>query len=479
MKKIIFVLFCVLSGIVIGFYIQPMFIHKTVQKKKPIYWVAPMNPKYKRDKPGKSPMGMDLVPVYGNAGGLNDEKGVKINPFVQNNISVSFVKAEKKDLSRKINTVGFVSVDENKIEKIHTYVDGWIRNLQITSNGVSVRKGELLFELFSPTLVNAQQEYLLALRSSASLLQASEKKLKTLGFTVSQILQLKREKKSRETVKIRATSNGIIANLSIRDGVYVKPDKELMAIEDLRTIWIDAEVYDKDSALLKIGQMATAKFKAYPGKEWYGEVGFIYPTLNLKTRTIKVRLIFPNPTLSLKPNMFADITLHMTPKKGVLVIPLDALIQTENMSRVIKQLDSGRFIAQEVALGIESGNEVEIVRGLNSGDKIVNSAQFMIDSESNVQASIKRLTNNKEPENLDHAIYGVGKILSINNKGHEITLDHKPISSINMPSMIMKFTVVDKINLSEYTTNETIQFELIKTKTGKYIISFIRHLKEK
>lgn len=479
MKKGISILFCILIGIMIGLYIPVDMHQKPTVQKKPLYWVAPMNPSYKRDKPGKSPMGMDLVPVYADEGNSTNQKGFKINPVVQNNISIALAKAVKKDLSRKINTVGFVSVDENKIEKVHTYVDGWIRNLKITSNGVSVRKGELLFKLFSPTLINAQQEYLLALKSSSSLLNASEKKLKTLGFSTSQIMQLKRERRARETIKIIANANGIIANLSIRDGVYIKPDKELMAIEDLSTIWIDAEVYDKDSPILKIGQMATAKFKAYPGKEWYGEVGFIYPTLNLKTRTIKVRLVFPNPTLALKPNMFADVNLFTTPKKDVLVIPLSSIIQTENMNRVIKVSDTGAFIAQEVQLGIESGDEVEVTRGLNNGEKIVNSSQFLIDSESNVQSSIKRITSNKEEKNIERAIYGVGKILSINNKDHELTLDHKPIPSINMPSMVMKFTVSDKINLDKFSTNETVQFELIKTKEDKYLISFIRHLKEK
>lgn len=472
--------FILTIGISIGYFggqnLKPI---PQKQQKKILYWVAPMDQNYRRDKPGKSPMGMDLVPVYaGDGEQTSSHVGVKINPITQNNISVSVAEVEVKNISKQIQTVGYVAVDENTIDKINSYVDGWIRNLQISSNGVTVKKGDLLFELYSPTLISAEEEYLLALKSNPTLVKPSEQKLKTLGMSEAQINILKSEMKTQETLRVYAEVSGIVSTLSIRDGAYIKPDQTLLTITDLSHIWIDAEIYDKDVSLISIGQKGMASFSAYPNKQWLGEITFIYPELNATSRTLKVRLAFPNPDLLLKPNMFSDIVIYTEPVKDALVIPQSALIENNNLQYVIVKDEDDYFYAQEVEPGLHTDNLVQIKRGLTKGQKIVTSGQFLIDSESNVQQSLQRIANTKTMENTAHEIIGQGKILEIDPKASILTLDHAPIPTINMPSMVMKFTVDKDVSLFKLSAGQSITFMLRQDKNGTYVICHIDPLHE-
>jgi Cu(I)/Ag(I) efflux system membrane fusion protein len=481
MKATIKTVFVLIIGMGLG-YLGTQFIKPKAEKKerKILYWVAPMDQNYRRDKPGKSPMGMDLVPVYADSQGGNNvghQHGMKINPTVQNNISVKVAKAELRTLSQKIETVGYVTADENTIDKVNSYVDGWVRNLKVSSDGETVKKGELLFELYSPTLISAQEEYLLALKNNPSLIGPSQKKLKTLGMSDGQIKSLKAEMKAQKTLKVYADVSGIVSHLSIRDGAYIKPAKTLLMITDLSHIWVDAEVYDKDVALVKIGQKGMATFGAYPNKEWLGELTFVYPELNAKTRTLKVRLEFPNPDLLLKPNMFADINIYARPIKSTLAIPTSAVIQNNNMEYVIVKDNEDNFYAQEVITGQQMNNWVQIKRGLKKGQSIVVSSQFLIDSESNVQQSLMRISKAKKASKVSREIIGSGKILAIDKKTKAVTLDHEPIPTINMPSMVMKFPIDTDVSLESLKFGDKVTFMLRKNKEGNYVICHINEQK--
>jgi len=272
---------------------KPSLTSDAQKKRQVLYWAAPMDPTYRRNKPGKSPMGMDLVPVYAD-GQISDQTIVKISPAVENNLGVKTAKVKRIDLSRIIDTVGYVTADENNIKHIHSYTDGWVKILKVKTTGELVRKGQLLLELYSPTLNNAQEELLLALKNkNPALIRAGEKKLLTLGMGQAQINQLKSSKRAMKHVKIYATQSGIVSHLKVREGKFIKPDSDLMIIEDLSHIWMIAEVFERQAGWVKERQPAIATLPYMPGKTWKGKVDYVYPELDPKTHTLRVRLTFP------------------------------------------------------------------------------------------------------------------------------------------------------------------------------------------
>ena len=364
-------------------------------KDNVLYWVAPMNPAYRRDKPGKSPMGMDLIPVYADGEESDQSDGmpiVKIKPEVVNNLGVRTERVRRGSLSREISTVGYIDYDETKISHIHSRTEGWIENLKIRAEGEHARKGQLLFELYSPPLVNAQEEYLQALASgNKQLIIASRKKLSALGISKSQVKRLDKNKEVTQNVQFYAPQSGVLTHLGVREGMFIKPDTQIMSLANLNSIWLLAEVFERQADWVKVGQSAEAELPSMPGVLWKGEVEYIYPELDPVTRTLRVRMRFENPDEKLMPNMYAYVSIFGGEKKDVLSIPREALIRDVDQQRVILALGNGRFQPREVVAGIESGDRVEIKSGLDEGDDIVISSQFLIDSESSLKASLNRM----------------------------------------------------------------------------------------
>jgi Cu(I)/Ag(I) efflux system membrane fusion protein len=355
-----------------------------------LYWVAPMDPDYRRDRPGKSPMGMDLVPVYADASG--DAGTVSIDPAVVQNLGVRTAEVVRSRLRRRVDTVGYVAFDERKISHIHLRTDGWIEKLYVKSDGARVRRGQLLFELYSPELVNAQEEYIQALRGKNEYLQqASRERLQALGVSTAQIDSLGKTRRASQRVAIYASQDGIVDSLNVREGMYVKPATEVMALADLSSVWLLVDVFERQSDWITPGLPAQVRLGYLPGRVWEGEVEFVYPTIDPKTRTLRARLRFDNPDEALKPNMFATVSIHAGPQQQVLAIPREALIKTGDDQRVIVALGEGRFQPRAVTVGMESGGLVEILTGLREGERVVTSGQFLIDSEASLKASFTRM----------------------------------------------------------------------------------------
>ncbi len=354
-----------------------------------LYWVAPMDPNFRRDEPGKSPMGMDLVPVY--ADDVDAASGtVKVDAVVVNNLGVRTEEAVLSPLSRRIDTVGYVVYDEDTVQHVHTRVEGWIEALETKATGDRVEKGQLLFELYSPTLVNAQEEFLAALRSNnATLLQASRDRLAALGITRGEIERLERDRQASQRVRVYSETDGIIAHLGVREGIYVTPSTEVMSVASLDSIWLVAEVLERQSSWVEPGQAAVVKLDYLPGTELTGIVDYVYPELDPVTRTLKVRLRFENPGENLRPNMFARITIDGRSTGDIVNIPKQAVIRGGRSNRVVVDLGDGRFESRKVGVGIESGDRVAIRSGLRAGERIVTSAHFLIDSESNIDNALE------------------------------------------------------------------------------------------
>ena len=354
-------------------------------------YVCPMHPQIVRDQPGSCPIcGMDLVQVEDQGKGKGSE--VTISPTIEQNMGVRTAKAERSRLWRKVDTVGYVDFDEEKISHIHLRSTGWIEKLVVHSEGERVTKGQLLFELYSPELANAQDEYLQALRNNNKyLINAARERLFALDISKKQIEQLDKTRKVNQYVQVYANQDGIVAKLTVREGMYVKPDMEIMSLADLSSIWILAEVFESQANWVQEGQPADVKLSYVPGREWEGKVEYIYPSLNQQTRTLKVRLRFENADETLKPNMFADVTIYGGAKNDIIVIPREALIRSGDGERVILAEGKGRFRPRQVVAGMESGDWVEIQQGLQEGDSVVTSGQFLIDSEASLKASLQRM----------------------------------------------------------------------------------------
>lgn len=379
-----------LSAIVTALLLPPA-TFAADDEKEILYWVAPMDANYRRNKPGKSPMGMELVPVYADADD-NDTTTVTIAPEVIQNLGIRTATAERSRLWRSIDTVGYVDYDESKVSHIHLRTEGWIENLAVQSEGERVNRGDRLFDLYSPELVNAQEEFIQALKAgNQGLIRASRDRLQALGIAGSQIKQLEKHRKASQSIPVYAPQDGVVSSLSVRDGMFIKPASRVMSLADLSSMWLLAEVFESQADWVRVGQPAEVKLAFLPGRTREGKVEYIYPSLDPKTRTLKARLRFANPDEALKPNMYANVKIYAGAKEDIIVIPVEALIRTGRESRVIIARDAGRFASRTVTAGIESGDWVEILAGIEPDEEVVTSGQFLIDSEASLKASMTRM----------------------------------------------------------------------------------------
>ena len=446
-------------------------------EKKPLYWVAPMDANYKRDKPGKSPMGMDLVPVYDDGGKGPDEGPgtIRISPDVVNNLGVRTAIVSYKSLHTEINTVGYVAYDEDKLVHIHPRVQGWIEKLYVKAVGDPIKKGQPLYEIYSPELVNAQEELLLALdRKNSRLISAAENRLSALQLPKSSIAKLKKTKKVQQTITFYSPQNGVVENLKIREGFFVKPGSTLMSIGDLSEVWVEAEVFERQAGQVKTGTPVTMTLDYLPGKNWQGKVDYIYPTLDAKTRTVKVRLRFKNEG-EFKPNMFAQIAIHTTGDEQALLIPKEALIRTGNQDRVVLALGEGSFKSVAVSVGRYDSESVEILEGVRDGEKVVSSAQFLLDSESSKSSDFKRMNSDVDEADasMPSSVWVQASIESMMADHKMLTLAHEAIPAWEWPEMTMDFIASDSVDFSLLSEGMSLHVEVTKEDNGDYKISNI------
>ena len=448
------------------------------EKKKPeiLYWVAPMDPAFRRDAPGKSPMGMDLVPVYAEEG--EDSDAVHISSAVEQSLGVRTSKAERRSLWRKVEATGYVGFDESRVSQINLRTEGWIERLLVKNEGERVKKGQLLFEFYSPQVVNAQKEYVQARRrNDAQMSGAAEEKLLALGMVQDDIRRLAKTSKVTNTVQVLAPQDGIVTSLNVREGIFVKPATEIMSLTDLSSVWLQAGVFESQADWVMESQSAEARFNYMPGEVFSGRVDYVYPVLDPKTRTLQVRLRFDNPDERMKPNMYARVTIFGKSHPGALSIPREALIRGQDIDRVVVALGNGNFTVHEVVSGIESGGWVEIVAGLQAGDEVVTSAQFLIDSEASLAGSIQRLDSQLLADGLGdgQTVYGSGIVEAVNPAVRRVRIAHGPIESLGWAAMTMEFDVLPGANLQALRVGQSVNFTLGVSDVGDYVISIIHN----
>lgn len=379
----------------------------TETEKKIRYWVAPMDPKYIRNEPGKSPMGMDLIPVYEEEDEKSAEGAVRIDSVTVQNMGVRTAVVERRKLSRNIRTVGIVAYDEKRVTQVQSKVEGWIEKLYIDFTGQFVKKDDILLELYSPQLVSSQEEYLAALEfrdkmkenpyseiagGADSLMESARKRLDYLDVPKHQIMELTKGRKVMKTLHIHSPNKGIVINKHIQEGAYVKPGMPLYTLADISKVWVHADIYEYELPWVKEGQEVTMTLSYFPGRVFKGNVAYIYPYLEAKTRTVKVRLDFDNKHWELKPDMYANIRIESSIEGDNTAVPSEAVIHSGERRVVVVDLGGGRFMPKNVKLGTESGDGYyQVLEGLEAGDRVVVSAQFLIDSESSLKESIAKM----------------------------------------------------------------------------------------
>lgn len=485
-KTYIIAVAALITGVAIGHYGFGYGDNSSAKsgEKEILYWVAPMDPNFRRDKPGKSPMGMDLIPVYEGDGASEDnENALELSPAVVNNIGVRKTQVTVSDLHREINTVGIVTLDETKTSHVHIRASGWIEKLNQKTAGEHVKKGDVLFEIYSPEIVAAQSEYLQAIGlHNKSLTEAAKSRLSVLGMTESDIASIKANGKTKDRVSVLAPQDGIILDVNVGEGMYVTSGLTIFSLADLSTIWVQADVFEAQAEWVQVGQAVKLTLPYTPGDVWEGRVKFIYPRIDTKSRTVQVRLEFNNKDNVLKPNMYGEVEIASAPIENALSIPREALIRTGKTDRVILALGDGKFRPAEVIAGTEVADRVVIENGLTEGEEIVTSGQFLIDSEASITGAFLRMMEEDTPGmDMDMSMdddepggkpvhHGMGTVVSISEDG-SVTLTHDPIDSLGWPSMTMDFSVADGVDISMFEAGDRMHFMIVKTDEGPFIIT--------
>lgn len=424
-------------------------VAQTATAQEPLYWVAPMDANYRRDKPGQSPMGMDLIPVYADTTTASDAGLVTISSRVENNLGVRTQTAERRPFAMQINTVGMLEFNQDSLWQINSRVSGWVDKLYINNTGEYVTQGQPLLTLYSPELIKAQEELLNTLHiGNKTLITSAKQRLSALGINQKQISQLTRTQKVIQNVTISAPESGYITKLAIREGAYISPSAQIIEAGLLTEIWLQAEIFESQAGQVQVGDKANMQVESFPGQTWQGEVDYIYPELNADTRTLKVRVKIANPDEQLKPNMFATLTLRSQQQTNSIQVPREAIIRSGSFDRIVLAKGDGQYQSVKITLGRESAGYVEVLAGLNNGDNVVTSAQFLLDSESSLTADFSRIgpptTHVQNNMTADHS----------NMKHDEMAgMDHNKMDHSKMDHSKMDHNKMDHGAMNMNTTN--------------------------
>lgn len=441
--------------------------------KKPLYWHDPMVPGQKFDKPGKSPfMDMPLVPVY--AAGDGEDSNVTISPRVQQNLGVRTALVTSGRMSAGLVAVGNVAYNERDVALVQARSGGFVERLYARALLDPVEKGQPLADLYVPDWIAAQEDYLASRRmqgnETASLVDAARQRMRLVGMSEGQIRLVESSGKVHPRLTVSAPISGVIAELGAREGMTVSAGAPLFRINGLATVWVNAEVPESVAAKVRPGDAVEAQVQALPGTIFKGKVGAILPEVNAATRTLKARVELANPGAQLLPGMFATLTFASNSDTDVLQVPSEAVIQTGTRSVVMLAQEGGKFMPVDVEVGSEGSGLTEIRKGLSAGQKVVVSAQFLIDSEASLKGTTTRMSDTQSPD-ADKALprhHGVGKVEQIGKD--EITISHGPITSLQWGAMTMGFKVSSTGLQRNIGIGDRVAFDIQQGEDGSFEI---------
>jgi Cu(I)/Ag(I) efflux system membrane fusion protein len=377
-------------------------------ERKVLFYRNPMNPSVTSPTPAKDSMGMDYVPVYHEGASSEVAGTVKIDPVVVQNIGVRTAVAKSEAISRTVRTVGRVDFDEERMARLHPKVQGWIEELRVDKTGEAVAKDDILLSIYSPQLVSTQQEYLLALNNLSALgdspieeirqgakdlVKSSRERLQFLDVPEHQIRELEGTREIKKKIHIHSPVEGTVLKIGARQGQHVTPQTELYMLADLKQVWVFADIYENEIPWVKEGDKVEMTLVSVPGRTFLGEVSYIYPYSEAKTRTTKVRIVFDNADLLLRPGMFTEVSILSDTRDKSVVVPSESVVRSGGKPQVFVVREPGKFEPRKVTLGIESDGQIEVISGVNEGEEVVTSAQFLVDSESKLREATAKMMN--------------------------------------------------------------------------------------
>lgn len=437
-------------------------------EKKVLYWFDPMKPDQHFEKPGKSPfMDMALVPKYAaeTSSDAADGDSVRVSDAMTQNLGVRYATVEKGALPDSLQAPANVVFNERDVAIVQAKSAGFVEKVYPNAPGDVIQAGAPLLQLLVPEWASAQAEYL-GLRKSGEteLAQAARERLRMLGMPESSVRQIEQSGKAQTLFTITSPIAGALQSLEVRQGMTVSSGMTIARINGLKTVWLEAAVPEANAGRLKSGQLVTAILPAYPQTSFKGRISEILPETNMQTRTLRLRMEFANPQGLLRPGMYAQVQLDSAGQDNVLLVPTEAIIRTGARNLVIVAENGGRFRPVSVMLGAESGVRTEVVSGLEAGQRVVASGQFLIDSEASLKGVLARMeAPAKKPEKTapEAGIVVRGVIESIGTE--EITLSHEAIPELGWSAMTMPFSVSPRVHTDELRKGQTIRFTLEKT----------------
>jgi Cu(I)/Ag(I) efflux system membrane fusion protein len=444
--------------------------------RKLLYYRNPMGLPDTSPVPKKDSMGMDYIPVYAGEEAA-DKDGFSVSAEKVQKLGVRSEAAALRELGNSLRLNARIETDEKRLYTIAPKFEGWVEKLFVNSTGQSVHKGDPLFEVYSPELVSALRELALAKQGLAALkdadeaarqsmqrlVEASETRLKNWDITGARL--------HGGHVTYHAPAAGIVLEKQAVEGMRFQPGESLYRIAELSTLWAIADVPEQDIGGIRTGDAARVTVDGLPGREFVGKVDFIYPTLNATTRTVPLRIVLRNADGALKPAMYAHAKITTDQATKVLTIPTSAVIDSGTEQAVLVQLDAGRFAPRKVTLGSRSDDYVEVRSGLGEGDQVVTRANFLLDSESNLQAAFSGMSDKPTPEapkTVGHRTIGV--LEEINDDG-TVSITHEPIASLKWPGMTMDFALANPSLVANVKPGSAIAFEIVERSQGEWVIT--------
>ncbi|MCK9284428.1 MAG: efflux RND transporter periplasmic adaptor subunit [Rhodocyclaceae bacterium] len=460
-------------------------------ERKVLYYRNPMGLADTSPTPKKDPMGMDYLPVYADeeTGGGAAPGQIGIDPQKIQKLGVRTEAAARRMLDKVIRAAGRIEADERRQYTVAPKFEGYVERLYVSATGQPVAKGQPLFEVYSAELISAQREYASALQGVESLKQsggeaqvgmrqlaeASLARLKNWDISEEQLRVLAKSGEVRRTLTFRSPASGLVTEKKTVQGMRFMPGEVLYQIADLSAVWVIADVFEQDLALVKPGAKARVTFGAYPGKVFEGRIAYVYPTLNAETRTVPIRIELNNPGLLLKPGMFAQVELAAVAKGQVVTVPLSSVIDSGTRQIVLIQAGEGRFEPREVKLGARSDTYVEVVSGVAEGETVVVAANFLIDAESNLKAALGGFgqASAGTPKSVAAAVghKASGQVEAVDAKAGTASISHGPVESLKWPAMTMEFKVANPALLGELKPGTVVAFEFVERGPGEWLIT--------
>jgi len=438
--------------------------------------------------PKKDSMGMDYIAVYEGEEPAGPELKISLDRVQK--LGVKTETVARREFARTVRAVGTVQVNERLERTVSPRFEGWIQRLLVATTGEAVRRGQPLMEVYSPELVTAQQEYVIAMKGRVSVKDASPEiqanmnslaenglmRLRNWDISDEELQRLRQEGKPRDTITLRSPVDGVVMSKPPVQGMRFMPGEALYRIADLSSLWLLAEVFEQDLAWISLGQESSVRVNAYPDKVFRGKVAFVYPTVTPETRTARVRIELPNPERLLKPDMYASVELAVRQRgERRLTVSDSAVLDGGARQIVLVQREEGKFEPREVKLGRRGDGYVDVMEGLKEGETVVVAANFLIDSESNLKAAVGGFTSSSPAGTPTSGVparthAAEGTVESVDPKAGSATIAHGSVASLNWPGMTMEFKVNDPAVLAAMKAGARIRFEFREQAPGEWTV---------